>query len=185
MTRSVWTSVGASTMVSMAKAKAAKETFVDPNRRLFDRVRLINEELDKLTTEAGERTAIVNNKASFLAVSAGVLIAASTVQLWTKVPGFGVAALALACVALACAAVAVRPGKRLGIEARRLVDRYVDSNFTALQIEAQIVEDKANVLRQRELDLRARASWVWGGFALLALAAAALAVVFAVEVLGG
>lgn len=172
-------------MVSMAKAKAVKDTTADPNRRLFDRVRLINEELDRLTTEAGERTASVSSKASFLAVSAGVLIAASTVQLWTKAPGFGVAALALACIALGCAAVAVRPGKRLGIEARRLVDRYADSNFTALQIEAQIIEDKANVLRQREVDLRARASWVWVGFALLALAAAALAVVFAVEVLGG
>lgn len=154
-------------------------------RALFARVRLLNEELDRLVADAAERTASVNNKASFLAVSAGVLVAASTVQLWTYFPVFGVLALALACVALACAAVAVRPGKRSGIEARRLVDRYADSTFSVLQIESQLIEDKANVLTRRESDLRARAVWVWSGFAALSLAAAALTVVFAAEVLGG
>lgn len=73
----------------------------------------------------------------------------------------------------------------MGIQARRLVDRYVDSTMNALQVETQLVEDKANVLTQRESDLRARAVWVWVGFAALALAAAALTVVFAVEVMGG
>lgn len=157
----------------------------DARRARFARIRLLNEELDKLTTDAAERTASVTNKASFLAVSAGVLVAASTVQLWKTLATFGVAALALACVALAAAAVAVRPGRRIGIQARRLVDRFADSTATAMQIEAQIIEDKANVLALREDDLRARAAWVWSGFAALALAAAALTVVFAAEVLGG
>ncbi|MDL9980077.1 hypothetical protein [Microbacterium candidum] len=163
----------------------AKNSDDELRRARFARVRLLNEELDKLVTDAADRTVSVNSKASFLAVSAGVLVAASTVQLWTKSPAFGVAALGLACVALACAAVAVRPGKRMGIQARRLVDRYADSTTSALQVESQIIEDKANALTQRESDLRSRAVWVWWGFAALALAAAALTVVFAVEVLGG
>lgn len=154
----------------------------DAHRAWFARVRLLNEELDKLTEDAAERTASVTNKASFLAVSAGVLVAASTVQLWTRAPWFGVVSLALACVALACAAVAVRPGQRLGISARRIVDRYVDSALPAVDVEAQIVEDKASALTSRESDLRARATWVWLGFATLALAAASLTVVFAIEV---
>lgn len=153
-------------------------------RARFARIRLLNEELDKLTTDASERTASVTNKASFLAVSAGVLVAASTVQLWTRAPLFGVVALALACVALACAAVAVRPGMRLGIQARRLVDRYADTTMSALAVESQIVEDKAASITQRETDLRARAAWVWIGFAGLAVAAASLAVVFGIEILG-
>ncbi|WP_156496076.1 hypothetical protein [Microbacterium sp. T32] len=157
----------------------------EAGRARFARVRLLNEELDKLTTDAADRTASVTNKASFLAVSAGVLIAASTAQLWTRLAWFGVAALALACVALACAAVAVRPGKRLGIQARRLVDRFVDSPFPAMQVESLILEDKANSLVQREEDLRGRAFCVWCGFAALAVAAASLTVVFAGEVLGG
>lgn len=153
-------------------------------RARFARVRLLNDELDRLTTDASERTVSVTNKASFLAVSAGVLVAASTVQLWTRAPWFGVVALALACIALACAAVAVRPGMRLGIQARRLVDRYADSTMSALAVESQIVEDKAVVITQREADLRTRAAWVWIGFAALAVAAASLAVVFGFEVLG-
>lgn len=169
----------------MNKRVDAKDADDAQRRARFARVRLLNEELDKLVTDAADRTASVTNKASFLAVSAGVLVAASTVQLWTKSPVFGVAALGLACIALACAAVAVRPGKRMGIEARRLVDRYADSTLNALHVESQIIEDKANVLTQRESDLRARAVWVWSGFAALALAAAALTVVFAAEVLGG
>lgn len=169
----------------MSKRSAKDAAEVSARRARFDRVRLLNEELDKLTTDAAERTASVTNKASFLAVSAGVLVAASTVQLWEKLAGFGVAALALSCAALACAAIAVRPGKRVGILARRLVDRFADSNASALQIEAQIVEDKAAVLVLREDDLRARATWVWLGFAALALAAAALTIVFSAEVLGG
>lgn len=96
---------------------------------------------------------------------------------------FGVISLGLSCVALGCAAVAVRPGERTGIEAQRLVDRYVDSAQSAQQIELQIVRDKAKVLRSRETDLRSRATWVWGGFAALALAAAALTLVFASETL--
>jgi Flp pilus assembly protein TadB len=154
-------------------------------RARFARVRLLNEELDKLAIDAAERTASVTNKASFLAVSSGVLVAASTVQLWTVAVGFGVGALAIACLALACAAVAVRPGKRMGIQARRLVDRYADSTLSALQIESQLVDDKANALTAREQDLRSRAVWVWCGFAALALAAAALTVVFTAQVLGG
>lgn len=168
------------------RKRAKKDTPEGEARRAqFARVRLLNEELDKLTTDAAERTASVTNKASFLAVSAGVLIAASTIQLWSKLAVLGVVALALACLALACAAVAVRPGKRMGIEARRLVDRYVDSTMSAMQMEIQIVGDKAAVLTQREHDLRSRAAWVWSGFAALAFASLALTIVFAAEILGG
>lgn len=180
-----WVSAPLPRIVLVKKRPDLPSAEDDARRARFARVRLLNEELDKLTTDAAERTASVTNKASFLAVSAGVLVAASTVQLWEKLAVFGVAALALACVALACAAVAVRPGKRMGIQARRLVDRFSDSTMTALQIESLIIEDKANVLALREEDLRARAVWVWCGFAALALAAASLTVVFAAEVLGG
>ncbi len=167
------------------EARRALADAADTARRSqFARVRLVNEELDRLGTDAAERTASVTGKASFLAVSAGVLVAASTTQVWTVAAMFGVVALALACVALACAAVAVRPGKRCGIEAQRLVDRYVDSTQTAHQVELQLVRDKATVLRAREADLRARATWVWAGFATLAIAGAALTLVFAAETLG-
>lgn len=53
------------------------------------RIELLSEELDRLTVDAAERTASIANRASFLAISAGVLIAASTAQLWSGRPIFG------------------------------------------------------------------------------------------------
>ncbi|WP_417562909.1 hypothetical protein [Microbacterium sp.] len=163
---------------------------VNPARVRFDRIRLLNEELDRLGADAAEHTTSVSNKASFLAVSAGVLVAAATGQLatgqlWKVAPVFGAIALALACVALACAAVALRPAKRIGIEARRLVDRHLDCAHTAAHVEVELVSDKATVLEAREEDLAGRARWVWAGFGALAAGATSLAVVFGIEVLGG
>ncbi len=153
-------------------------------RMRFDRVRLLNEELDRLMSDATTRVNGVSNKASFLAVSSGVLITAATAQLWSFARGFGVASLVLACLAMACAAVALRPGKRPGIEARRLVDRHLDCTHTAAFVEAELVRDKETVLTAIERDIANRGRWVWAGFGVLAAAAASLAVVFSVELLG-
>lgn len=170
-------------MRSASKAKAAADTAA--RRKRFDRIRLLNEELDHLMVDASTRTSGVTNKASFLAVSAGVLITAATTQLWERAPGYGVASLALSCLALACAAVALRPGKRPGIEARRLVDRHFDCDHSVAQVEAEIVRDKETVLTAIEHDIAGRGRWVWAGFGVLAVAALSLATVFSFELLGG
>lgn len=154
-------------------------------RKRFDRVRLLNEELDHLMSDVTARTGGVTNKASFLAVSAGVLITAVTAQLWKNAPTYGVASLALACGAMACAAIALRPGTRPGIEARRLVDQHLDCEHSAAYVEAEVVRDKETVLTAIERDIANRGRWVWAGFGMLAAAAAALAAVFGIELLGG
>lgn len=164
-------------------AQAAAETAA--RRKRFDRVRLLNEELDRLMADATSRTSSVTNKASFLAVSAGVLITAATAQLWKLAPVYGVSSLALACLAMACAAVALRPGRRPGIEARRLVDRHLDCDHNAAFVETELVRDKETVLTGIERDIASRGRWVWAGFGMLAAAAALLAVVFSLELLGG
>lgn len=127
----------------------------------------------------------MTSKASFLAVSAGVLVTAATAQLWKLSPGFGLVALVLATAALAAAAVALRPGRRPGLDARRLVDRYIDSSYSAALIEEQLVRDKADVLTAIERDIAERGRWVWGGFGTLALAAVSLGFVFGIEIFGG
>lgn len=153
--------------------------------RRIRRVRLLNEELDRLATDATARAGGVANKASFLAVSAGVLITAATAQTWNTVPVWGVAALVLATVALACAAVALRPGTRPGVEARRLIDRHLHCEHRDSDVEVELVRDKAEVLTAFERDIGGRSVWVWGGFGALALASASLVAVFAFETLGG
>lgn len=150
----------------------------------FARVRLLNEELDALVVDSGTRAASVLNKASFLAVTAGVIVAASTAQLWTTAGVIGVCALVLASLAIFCAAAALRPGKRLGLQAQRLVDVYMDSTKSVRRIEAEIVRSKAQVIEAHENDLRNRATWVWAGIILLGAGTILLSIVYALEVIG-
>lgn len=150
----------------------------------FDRVRLIHDDLDRLTTDAAERTASIATKASFLAVSAGVIIAALTAQVWEHFPVVGVVAMGLAVAGLLCAAVALRPGRRQGTTGRSLVDRFVDSTASVQQIEPILVREKAGHLAAREEDLRARSLWVWVGFIALGGSAILLAIIFTAELLG-
>lgn len=148
------------------------------------RHQVLNEELDRLTADAAERTASVANRASFLAVSAGVLIAASTAQLWAEKAVFGVAALGLGCIALLCATAASRPGKRPGLLAQRLVDKYADAEVSGDQILREVVRLKADALEAREGDLRNRAVWITAGFAVLVASAASLTAVVSAELMG-
>lgn len=156
----------------------------DHARARFARIRLLNQELDALVVDSGTRAASVLNKASFLAVTAGVIVAASTAQLWTTAGVIGVCALVLASLAIFCAAAALRPGKRLGLQAQRLVDLYVDSTKSAAVVEAEIVRSKAQVVANHENDLRNRATWVWVGFILLGAGTISLSLVYALEVIG-
>ena len=159
-----------------ARGAVAKES--------FRRTRLLNEELDKLVTDSSDRTSSVANKASFLAISAGVVVAASTAQQWTEAGIVGVCALALASLSLLCAAVALRPGKRPGLQAQRLVDLHLDTTRSADIVEIDIVRDKARVIAAQDIDLRSRASWVWSGFFSLAASTISLTVVYSIEVIG-
>ena len=156
----------------------------DHARARFARIRLLNQELDALVVDSGTRAASVLNKASFLAVTAGVIVAASTAQLWTSAGVIGVCALVLASLAIFCAAAALRPGKRLGLQAQRLVDLYVDSTKSAQVVEAEIVRSKARVVANHENDLRNRATWVWVGFIMLGAGTISLSLVYALEVIG-
>jgi hypothetical protein len=158
---------------------------VDQQRSAFARLRLIHEELDRLGVDASQRSAGVMSKASFLAVAAGVIIAASTTRLWVAQPIIGIFALALACVSLISAAIALRPGSRSELLPQRLVDRYLDSTRNAMSVEREIVIDKSVVLDLRERDLASRAQWVSRGFILLIASTIALCITFAIETLGG
>lgn len=69
---------------------------VAARRKAFDRLRLLTHEVDLLVEDAAERTQSIASKASFLAVSAGVLIAALTAQIWTQQTILALIALILA-----------------------------------------------------------------------------------------
>jgi hypothetical protein len=172
------------TLMSMRKKDETASAQVVSKRVAFDRVRLIHEDLDKLAADATDRTQSIATKASFLAVSAGVVIAALTAQVWSELVVVGVISMALATVGLLCAAVALRPARRPGTSGRSLADRFLDSTASVQQIEPVLVREKANHLAGREDDLRARSYWVWAGFVALGGAAILLAIVFSTELLG-
>jgi hypothetical protein len=151
----------------------------------YARVGVLKDEVNQLVTDADQRLTSVSNKASFLAVAAGVVIAAASSQEWSQLRWFGVIALALGCAGLLCAAVALRPGKRRGLKALRLTDKYLDSTRSAKSIEEEILKDKAKAIDQRESGLVARAIWVQVGFGALVLSTISLTVVFAATTLGG
>lgn len=155
------------------------------NRRAdHARLGLVAGEVDRLLDDMRSRTSSIANKASFLAVSAGVVVTASTAQVWSKLVWFGVAALSLACIGLVCAAIALRPERRFGIIAQRLTDKYLDSPKSCSVIERQLTITKADSITRHEEGLRSRSAWVWRGFISLALSAASLTIVFTAELIG-
>jgi len=167
-----------------ARQQAVDDEQASRKKQSFRRVRLLNEELDKLVADATTRSASVANKASFLAVSTGVLVAATTGQLWMRATIVGICALALASAGLLSAAMALRPGKRSGLDAQRLVDRYLDSTRMADSIERDLVVSKADSISALEPNLRNRAGWVTAGFFSLAASTILLTIVYAIEVSG-
>ncbi|MGW9269820.1 hypothetical protein [Microbacterium sp. NPDC055599] len=165
-----------------APAKPTEETRL--RKQNYDRIRMVHDELDRLGVDAAERTQSMATKASFLAVSAGVIIAAVTAQVWGHLVWFGIVALSLACLALICAAVALRPGRRAGLPARRIADKYINSTSSVEMIAPALAEEKATILAAREDGLRQQAIWVWIGFICLGAASLSLTVVFTAELLG-
>ncbi|UTT62591.1 hypothetical protein [Microcella humidisoli] len=163
----------------------SKKREVELARRSFSRIRLIHEELDRLGADASARHSSIMSKGSFLAVAAGVVIAATSSRLWEVQPIVGLAALVLACLALVGSALALRPGQRIELLPQRLADKYVDSQLTAATVERQLVLDKAHVLVAREGDLKNRSLLVSTGFVLLILSTTALCITFSFETLGG
>jgi hypothetical protein len=175
--------------LTAANAKAAvdqaeAERTAREQKRTFRRVQLLNSEINLLVADSNVRYESVSSKATFLAVSTGVVIAAVTSQLWTALPILGVIALSCSSFALFCAAFALRPGKRLGIDAKGLSDRYLDSRLTSGQLEIEVVATKARAVAQREANVLNRARWVWCGFSGLFVAVVALTLVFAFETMG-
>lgn len=146
------------------------------------RMRLIHEELDRLQLDANDRSNSVASKASFLAVASGVIITATTVQIWHVAWYVGALPLVLAAAALACATIALRPGTRIGLSAQRLSDRFLDSTWSPVKVEWSIVRDKVASMTAREANLRQRARVTTAGFIVLLAAVMALVVTYAIAI---
>lgn len=129
---------------------------------------MIDSEINAYLLVAEQREQSVNNKASFLAVTAGVLVTAAVTQAWHRFEVFGMLTMLLASSAITLAAFALRPGSRPGDSPKRLLEMYLDSGKTERVIQVDMMKRKADTASERELALRGRARLVnWGFLALV------------------
>jgi hypothetical protein len=147
------------------------------------RTRLLNDEVDRLRDDSAERARSIDSKSTFLAIASGVVITASTSQIWSIVWFVAVLPLAFSASGLISATIALLPGRRPDITPAALYQRWEDTERNVADVEGSILRAKVEASSVREADLRRRASIASFGFVLLAVASVLLVVVFVVELL--
>lgn len=157
------------------------EAEIARQRRLAQRVEMLTAEADRISSETSGRSARVDNKASFLAVGAGIVVAAQSAIDWALPWLAVVPSMLLALVALALAAVALRPQRRAGLSTSALVNLWLDSEQATLAIEVSILREKAQIFDRQEEALRARGRLVSNGFWLFLIGMAALGIEYVVQ----
>jgi hypothetical protein len=136
-------------------------------KRASDRLDIVHEEVDLLRADVAERRRSVNSKASFLAVTSGVLIAASASREADDSSSWQILQVVLSVLALVFAAIATLPEKRRELSAVRLGDKYLDSEKSAALIFREILDSKIYAMSTQEAALRRQGALVSVGFGCL------------------
>jgi hypothetical protein len=136
-------------------------------KRASDRLDIVHEQVDLLRADAAERRRSVDGKASFLAITSGVLIAASASKAAEDSSSWQILQVALTVLALVFAALATLPESRRELSAVRLGDKYLDSEKSAALIYREILESKIYAMSAQEAVLRRRGTLVGIGFSCL------------------
>jgi len=162
----------------------ADETRAEQARRrkqLSLRIQLIHNETDLMRADAADRQRSVDSKASFLAVAAGVVIAASAASDWHQPWLVAILPMSFSALGLAFAAIALRPGTRDDVTPQILYDRWADSEGSVGKAELDVLKSKIRAFTAREKVIRSRAKATSVGFLFLLAGVISLAVVFALE----
>jgi hypothetical protein len=167
----------ASRLAALEKDKAANAR----RKRSAQRVQMIHDEVNLMRADASDRARSVDSKASFLAVSAGVIIAAAASSQWTQPWGLAILPMSFSAIGLVFAAIALRPGTRPDVTPQILFDRWADSEKYPATVEADILKSKVAAFTKRESVIRSRARSTSIGFAFLIAGVFSLALVFALE----
>jgi len=162
-------------------AQAAAEEKARRLKQLALRIQLIHDETDLMRADAAERQRSVDSKASFLAIAAGVVIAASASSNWDQPWVLAVLPMLFSALGLASAAIALRPGTREGVTPQILFNRWADSEASVGTVEIDLLKSKIQAFSARENVIRSRARATSVGFIFLIAGVASLAVIFALE----
>jgi hypothetical protein len=166
---------------SIAVAELEKAEKARRRRQLSLRIQLIHDETDRMRAEAADRQRSVDSKASFLAVAAGVVIAAAAASDWNQPWLIAILPMSFSALGLAFAAIALRPGTRDDITPQILYDRWADSEHSVGAVELDVLKKKIRAFTAREKVIRSRARATSVGFLFLLAGVISLAVVFALE----
>jgi hypothetical protein len=157
--------------VSSAKMVAEAEVGLgqrNEQRQRLARIRLLNDELDRLRIAAFERTRSIDTKTSFVVVAAGVLASATFDNLVTGATSFvGLLPFGLTVATVWAAAVALWPTAIKQPTGQALVKRWVDACETPEQLEDYLLEMKAHEIQLRNENNERRSGALKSGFRLL------------------
>lgn len=136
----------------------------DAQKAFARRLAVLHVEIDELLSDSFRRQESVSNKASFLAVSVGIVLTGLTSQAWKTPTIVLLSALTLAIVSLALAASALVPGNRSVLDGQRLVDIFLDSTASRVSMETEILKSKVQILASRNARVERQALIVIFGF---------------------
>ncbi|MCM3614598.1 hypothetical protein M3672_09130 [Microbacterium enclense] len=132
------------------------------------RIRLLNTDLEVLRSTAIERTRQTETKASFIVVAAGVLASAAGIELIkTETWLAGLVPFTLTIATVVVAAVALWPRLLNVPSARKITNRWVDSDKSLDDLDDYLLETKVVEIELRDKQNETRATWTKGGFVLL------------------
>lgn len=140
------------------------------NRPAARRLEVLHNEVDVLLAESFNRQESISHKASFLAVSSGIILTGLTAQLWVTPKVFLLISITFTILGLALAATALAPVKRTTLDGQRLVDTFIDSTFSRFNMEQKILISKTNSLTARNIQINRHALLVNLGFWALVFA---------------
>lgn len=134
------------------------------------RVRLLSAELDKTREAAVERTRLLNTKASFVVVAAGVIGSASSVGVQEADSGLiWLIPYALTFLTVLAATITLWPRRLQVGGGREMVTEWRVSELTDESLEDHILEVKASEIESRDAQFKTGARWTRAAFVLLLL----------------
>ena len=153
----------------------------DATRDTTEKHRLLVETALDLKHAARERSRAVTTKASFLAISAGVLVTAAVAYNWTLADWSTALPLVAAVSALGFASYAMRPEPAEDTDLEELTKLFFESKAKSADLQDHLLKSYAAVIRSREATSRKNSRAVRGGYTLLLLSGLSLTVLFIID----
>ncbi|GEM_PF-4181158 len=146
------------------------------------RIRLLSEELDRTRDAALERSRLLNTKASFVVVAAGVIASVSSVGIGDREAGLAwVVPFSLTFLTVLTATVTLWPRKLKVAGGREMVTAWRESELTEYDLVDHLLEVKVQEVESRDAQYRLGSIWTKVAFVFLLMSLISVVVVGGAE----